>query len=179
MTKLYCIIQFQLPSHIFPFNEVFLCFYLTEIPLFHVLNARVTFSNLCGCDEPVTSVTLHSPQECIDAGTNPWLSHKRGWALWVFAWRYNRGRLKLTTSWWMKQNLTVSVQLKYSWLLGLITFFKCNMSPVILHVSAFSLTHEPCLCWIWVPFLPEVPHELKLIQTMDKSLSNHILIDVS
>uniref|UniRef100_A0A672IVL3 Ankyrin repeat domain-containing protein n=1 Tax=Salarias fasciatus TaxID=181472 RepID=A0A672IVL3_SALFA len=25
-----------------------------EIPLFHVLNARVTFSNLCGCDEPVS-----------------------------------------------------------------------------------------------------------------------------
>uniref|UniRef100_A0A8C5H683 Ankyrin repeat domain-containing protein n=1 Tax=Gouania willdenowi TaxID=441366 RepID=A0A8C5H683_GOUWI len=28
-----------------------------EIPLFHVLNARVTFSNLCGCDEPVSSVS--------------------------------------------------------------------------------------------------------------------------
>ncbi|XP_029430196.1 ankyrin repeat domain-containing protein 13D [Rhinatrema bivittatum] len=27
-----------------------------EIPLFHVLNARITFSNLCGCDEPVSSV---------------------------------------------------------------------------------------------------------------------------
>uniref|UniRef100_A0A3B3DX99 Ankyrin repeat domain 13 family, member D n=1 Tax=Oryzias melastigma TaxID=30732 RepID=A0A3B3DX99_ORYME len=38
-----------------------------EIPLFHVLNARVTFSNLCGCDEPVSSVTLHkpdTPEEC-------------------------------------------------------------------------------------------------------------------
>uniref|UniRef100_A0A8C2JMG4 Ankyrin repeat domain 13 family, member D n=1 Tax=Cyprinus carpio TaxID=7962 RepID=A0A8C2JMG4_CYPCA len=33
-----------------------------EIPLFHVLNARVTFSNLCGCDEPVSSVTVLSPQ---------------------------------------------------------------------------------------------------------------------
>uniref|UniRef100_A0A671NAR7 Ankyrin repeat domain-containing protein 13D-like n=1 Tax=Sinocyclocheilus anshuiensis TaxID=1608454 RepID=A0A671NAR7_9TELE len=33
-----------------------------EIPLFHVLNARVTFSNLCGCDEPVSSVTVQSPQ---------------------------------------------------------------------------------------------------------------------
>lgn len=33
-----------------------------EIPLFHVLNARVTFSNLCGCDEPVSSVTLHTPE---------------------------------------------------------------------------------------------------------------------
>uniref|UniRef100_A0AAX7VIQ1 Ankyrin repeat domain-containing protein n=1 Tax=Astatotilapia calliptera TaxID=8154 RepID=A0AAX7VIQ1_ASTCA len=30
-----------------------------EIPLFHVLNARVTFSNLCGCDEPVSSVTWY------------------------------------------------------------------------------------------------------------------------
>ncbi|KAM8929010.1 ankyrin repeat domain-containing protein 13D isoform 2-T2 [Lycaon pictus] len=27
-----------------------------EIPLFHVLNARITFSNLCGCDEPLNSV---------------------------------------------------------------------------------------------------------------------------
>ncbi|KAK5864757.1 hypothetical protein PBY51_015972 [Eleginops maclovinus] len=33
-----------------------------EIPLFHVLNARVTFSNLCGCDEPVSTVTLHTPE---------------------------------------------------------------------------------------------------------------------
>uniref|UniRef100_A0A3B4D6V9 Ankyrin repeat domain-containing protein n=1 Tax=Pygocentrus nattereri TaxID=42514 RepID=A0A3B4D6V9_PYGNA len=38
-----------------------------EIPLFHVLNARVTFSNLCGCDEPVSSVTVHSPQGAPDA----------------------------------------------------------------------------------------------------------------
>ncbi|KAI5624833.1 ankyrin repeat domain-containing protein 13D isoform X2 [Silurus asotus] len=41
-----------------------------EIPLFHVLNARVTFSNLCGCDEPVSSVTLHSPEGAPDAGQN-------------------------------------------------------------------------------------------------------------
>ncbi|XP_032411260.1 ankyrin repeat domain-containing protein 13D isoform X3 [Xiphophorus hellerii] len=33
-----------------------------EIPLFHVLNARVTFSNLCGCDEPVSSVIVHPPE---------------------------------------------------------------------------------------------------------------------
>ncbi|XP_071254897.1 ankyrin repeat domain-containing protein 13D-like [Salvelinus alpinus] len=38
-----------------------------EIPLFHVLNARVTFSNLCGCDEPVSSVTVHTP-EPLEAG---------------------------------------------------------------------------------------------------------------
>uniref|UniRef100_A0AAR2LV81 Ankyrin repeat domain-containing protein n=1 Tax=Pygocentrus nattereri TaxID=42514 RepID=A0AAR2LV81_PYGNA len=38
-----------------------------EIPLFHVLNARVTFSNLCGCDEPVSSVTVHSPQGAPDS----------------------------------------------------------------------------------------------------------------
>uniref|UniRef100_A0A8C7GS15 Ankyrin repeat domain 13D n=1 Tax=Oncorhynchus kisutch TaxID=8019 RepID=A0A8C7GS15_ONCKI len=36
-----------------------------EIPLFHVLNARVTFSNLCGCDEPVSSVTVHTPEEAL------------------------------------------------------------------------------------------------------------------
>ncbi|KAF6726703.1 Ankyrin repeat domain-containing protein 13D [Oryzias melastigma] len=39
-----------------------------EIPLFHVLNARVTFSNLCGCDEPVSSVTLHKPDTPEEAG---------------------------------------------------------------------------------------------------------------
>ncbi|XP_060783324.1 ankyrin repeat domain-containing protein 13D isoform X2 [Neoarius graeffei] len=42
-----------------------------EIPLFHVLNARVTFSNLCGCDEPVSSVTVRSPQGATDAGQSP------------------------------------------------------------------------------------------------------------
>ncbi|XP_029884858.1 LOW QUALITY PROTEIN: ankyrin repeat domain-containing protein 13B [Aquila chrysaetos chrysaetos] len=31
-----------------------------EIPLFHVLNARITFGNLNGCDEPVSSLR-HSP----------------------------------------------------------------------------------------------------------------------
>ncbi|XP_063046451.1 ankyrin repeat domain-containing protein 13D isoform X1 [Engraulis encrasicolus] len=39
-----------------------------EIPLFHVLNARVTFSNLCGCDEPVSSVTVLSPPEASETG---------------------------------------------------------------------------------------------------------------
>ncbi|TKS72318.1 Ankyrin repeat domain-containing protein 13D [Collichthys lucidus] len=39
-----------------------------EIPLFHVLNARVTFSNLCGCDEPVSSVTVHTPESSEEAG---------------------------------------------------------------------------------------------------------------
>ncbi|NXA71595.1 AN13D protein, partial [Thryothorus ludovicianus] len=29
-----------------------------EIPLFHVLNARITFSNLCGCDQPLGSVRI-------------------------------------------------------------------------------------------------------------------------
>uniref|UniRef100_A0A672ZSX9 Ankyrin repeat domain-containing protein n=1 Tax=Sphaeramia orbicularis TaxID=375764 RepID=A0A672ZSX9_9TELE len=31
-----------------------------EIPLFHVLNARVTFSNLCGCDESI-NIVIHFP----------------------------------------------------------------------------------------------------------------------
>uniref|UniRef100_A0A8C9WBG0 Ankyrin repeat domain 13D n=1 Tax=Scleropages formosus TaxID=113540 RepID=A0A8C9WBG0_SCLFO len=38
-----------------------------EIPLFHVLNARVTFSNLCGCDEPVNAVTVHTPEAAPQA----------------------------------------------------------------------------------------------------------------
>lgn len=42
-----------------------------EIPLFHVLNARVTFSNLCGCDEPVSSVTVHQPEDTGEAGHSP------------------------------------------------------------------------------------------------------------
>ncbi|KAI2657183.1 Ankyrin repeat domain-containing protein 13D [Labeo rohita] len=44
---------------------------LLEIPLFHVLNARVTFSNLCGCDEPVSSVIVQSPQGATEAGQTP------------------------------------------------------------------------------------------------------------
>lgn len=43
-------------------------FFFLEIPLFHVLNARVTFSNLCGCDEPVSSVTVHKPEGSGEAG---------------------------------------------------------------------------------------------------------------
>eukprot|EP00064_Thunnus_orientalis_P014341 superscaffoldBa00002472_g14384 len=42
-----------------------------EIPLFHVLNARVTFSNLCGCDEPVSSVTVHKPEGSEETGQSP------------------------------------------------------------------------------------------------------------
>lgn len=38
---------------------------LSEIPLFHVLNARITFSNLCGCDEPVSSVWVPGPSSAI------------------------------------------------------------------------------------------------------------------
>lgn len=40
---------------------------LSEIPLFHVLNARITFSNLCGCDEPVSSVWVPAPSSAISA----------------------------------------------------------------------------------------------------------------
>lgn len=45
-----------------------------EIPLFHVLNARITFSNLCGCDQPLGSVRICAPQEpsgAHPAGTQP------------------------------------------------------------------------------------------------------------
>ncbi|KAM6408093.1 ankyrin repeat domain-containing protein 13D isoform 1-T1 [Rhynochetos jubatus] len=34
-----------------------------EIPLFHVLNARITFSNLCGCDQPLGSVRVCAPTQ--------------------------------------------------------------------------------------------------------------------
>ncbi|XP_010222160.1 PREDICTED: ankyrin repeat domain-containing protein 13D [Tinamus guttatus] len=37
-----------------------------EIPLFHVLNARITFSNLCGCDQPLGSVREGAPREAPD-----------------------------------------------------------------------------------------------------------------
>uniref|UniRef100_A0A5F4WIB8 Ankyrin repeat domain 13D n=1 Tax=Callithrix jacchus TaxID=9483 RepID=A0A5F4WIB8_CALJA len=36
-----------------------------EIPLFHVLNARITFSNLCGCDEPLSSVWVPAPSSAV------------------------------------------------------------------------------------------------------------------
>ncbi|NWR76347.1 AN13B protein, partial [Centropus unirufus] len=38
----------------------FLFFFPAEIPIFHILNARITFGNLNGCDEPVSSLR-HSP----------------------------------------------------------------------------------------------------------------------
>ncbi|XP_064921678.1 ankyrin repeat domain-containing protein 13D isoform X3 [Columba livia] len=40
-----------------------------EIPLFHVLNARITFSNLCGCDQPLGSVRVCTPS--YPPGTQP------------------------------------------------------------------------------------------------------------
>lgn len=40
---------------------------LTEIPLFHVLNARITFGNLCGCDEPLSSVWVPAPGSAVAA----------------------------------------------------------------------------------------------------------------
>ncbi|XP_032009505.1 ankyrin repeat domain-containing protein 13D isoform X1 [Hylobates moloch] len=42
-----------------------------EIPLFHVLNARITFSNLCGCDEPLSSVWVPAPSSAVTASGNP------------------------------------------------------------------------------------------------------------
>ncbi|XP_064348146.1 ankyrin repeat domain-containing protein 13D isoform X1 [Camelus dromedarius] len=42
-----------------------------EIPLFHVLNARITFSNLCGCDEPLSSVWVPAPSSAIPASGSP------------------------------------------------------------------------------------------------------------
>ncbi|XP_053416444.1 ankyrin repeat domain-containing protein 13D isoform X2 [Nycticebus coucang] len=42
-----------------------------EIPLFHVLNARITFSNLCGCDEPLSSVWAPGPGSAVAASGSP------------------------------------------------------------------------------------------------------------
>ncbi|XP_047631094.1 ankyrin repeat domain-containing protein 13D isoform X2 [Phacochoerus africanus] len=42
-----------------------------EIPLFHVLNARITFSNLCGCDEPLSSVGAPAPGSAVAASGSP------------------------------------------------------------------------------------------------------------
>ncbi|KAM9373139.1 ankyrin repeat domain-containing protein 13D isoform 3-T3 [Phaethornis superciliosus] len=43
-----------------------------EIPLFHVLNARITFSNLCGCDHPLGSMGCRLPSRgvcvCVVSG---------------------------------------------------------------------------------------------------------------
>ncbi|NXQ32528.1 AN13D protein, partial [Alaudala cheleensis] len=53
-----------------------------EIPLFHVLNARITFSNLCGCDQPLGSVRICAPQE--PSGTNPSGTQPSGPKAWPF-----------------------------------------------------------------------------------------------
>ncbi|XP_039696664.1 ankyrin repeat domain-containing protein 13D isoform X2 [Pteropus medius] len=42
-----------------------------EIPLFHVLNARITFGNLCGCDEPLSSVWVPAPGSAVEAPGSP------------------------------------------------------------------------------------------------------------
>ncbi|KAM6408094.1 ankyrin repeat domain-containing protein 13D isoform 2-T2 [Rhynochetos jubatus] len=53
-----------------------------EIPLFHVLNARITFSNLCGCDQPLGSVRV-VPWGAAGRGgvltVAPWLGDAAGW----------------------------------------------------------------------------------------------------
>lgn len=61
----YCCFVAELIAHVHSFS-----FFSPEIPLFHVLNARVTFSNLCGCDEPVSSVTVHKPEGSGEAGNH-------------------------------------------------------------------------------------------------------------
>ncbi|KAL7991929.1 hypothetical protein Chor_016185 [Crotalus horridus] len=42
-----------------------------EIPLFHVLNARITFSNLCGSDEPLSSVRICTPTQSPGSSEEP------------------------------------------------------------------------------------------------------------
>ncbi|KAF1411873.1 Ankyrin repeat domain-containing protein 13D, partial [Spheniscus humboldti] len=47
-----------------------------EIPLFHVLNARITFSNLCGCDQPLGSVrVVPRVWDAVGCRGTPWGAH--------------------------------------------------------------------------------------------------------
>lgn len=41
-----------------------------EIPIFHILNARITFGNLNGCDEPVPSVRGSPSSETPSPGSD-------------------------------------------------------------------------------------------------------------
>lgn len=50
-----------------------------EIPLFHVLNARITFSNLCGCDQPLGSVRVCNPTQSPGARAAGPGGGARGW----------------------------------------------------------------------------------------------------
>ena len=40
-----------------------LCIFLLEIPLFHIMTAKVTFGNINGVDSAATHVTLHDAPE--------------------------------------------------------------------------------------------------------------------
>lgn len=51
-----------LKTYLFIFNPVFV---FLEIPLFHVLNARITFGNIFALDEPVTGVTPIKEEKVI------------------------------------------------------------------------------------------------------------------
>lgn len=42
----------------------------SEIPIFHILNARITFGNLNGCDEPVPSVRGSPGSETPSPGSD-------------------------------------------------------------------------------------------------------------
>lgn len=42
----------------------------SEIPIFHILNARITFGNLNGCDEPVPSVRGSPSSETPSPGSD-------------------------------------------------------------------------------------------------------------
>lgn len=42
----------------------------SEIPIFHILNARITFGNLNGCDEPVPLVRGSPSSETPSPGSD-------------------------------------------------------------------------------------------------------------
>ncbi|XP_030129402.4 ankyrin repeat domain-containing protein 13D [Taeniopygia guttata] len=64
-----------------------------EIPLFHVLNARITFSNLCGCDQPLGSVRICAPQE--PSGTHPPGTQPSGPRAWPFPCEVEAGMFEV------------------------------------------------------------------------------------
>ncbi|NWH82281.1 AN13B protein, partial [Piaya cayana] len=68
----------------------FFFFFLAEIPIFHILNARITFGNLNGCDEPVSSLR-HSPSSEAPSPSSDSSSVSSSSSLSMWGWGGGRG----------------------------------------------------------------------------------------